>query len=274
MKTLRNKVIIVAGGTGGIGRAAALSLARNGAIVVVVSRSVTESDPLMKEIERLSPESASFRGDFAHPETWAKLLSMVNRKYGKLDGLVNCIGVLGTCKLESLHETDVETVVGANCLSVIFGAQAVLPVMRRQSQGVMITVGSLGGMVPMPHASLYCATKHAVRGFSLSLSEELKGTGVEASLLTLGPVYTRMLEAEARNEDCVISFINKSLSPNRVAECILSLLQNPRREIVLPPVTGLLSKLCNVIPGLFGLCYGIFRRVGAIRLQRYRREIA
>ena len=227
----------------------------------------------MQEIRKLSPESFSVRGDFAHPAAWEQLLALVEQRHQNFDGIVNCVGVLDMRRLECLQEHEIESIIRANFLSVIYGAQAALPIMRRQKKGVLITVGSLGGMVPMPHASLYSAAKYAVRGFSLSLSEELKGTGVEASLLTLGPVHTKMLEAEARGEDCVIAFINKPLSPERVADCIVSLLRDPQREMIVPAATGLLSKVCNVMPELFGLCYGILGWIGAFRLRRYRRQL-
>jgi short-subunit dehydrogenase len=147
-----------------------------------------------------------------------------------------------------------------------------LPIMRRQKQGAIVTIGSLGGIVPMPFASLYCATKHAVRGFSLSLSEELKGTGVDASLLSLGPVHTRMLDAEAGSDQSIIAFINKPREPVRVAESIVSLLQRPRREMIIPSATGALSIMCGLAPGLFNICYRILRQVGIIRLHSYRRK--
>lgn len=272
MTTLENKIIIVAGGAGGIGSAISLLLARRGAIVVIASRRIDPADPLMEEIRVLSPRSSSFQGDLSHPVTWQELVGHVEREYRVIDGLVNCVGTLNTKNLADLSGIEIESAIRANILSVIYGAEALLPTMRLQKQGTIITIGSLGGIVPMPFASLYSATKHAVRGFSLSLSEELKGTGVNASLLSLGPVHTRMLEAEACSEQCVISFVNKPLHPDDVAESIASLLLRPRREVILPPATGALSIFCNLAPGLFGICYRIFRQVGKIRLQSYRRE--
>jgi short-subunit dehydrogenase len=272
MNTLENKVIIIAGGAGGIGSATALLLARRGAIVIIASRQIDPNDPLMEEIRVFSPRSSSFRGDLSRPGTWQELIGYVGKQYKAIHGLVNCIGTLNTRNLENLFGSEIESAISANLLSVIYGVQASLPTMRRQKQGTIITIGSIGGIVPMPFASLYCATKHAIRGFSLSLSEELKGTGVHASLLSLGPALTKMLETEAHNEQCVIAFINKPLQPSRVAESIVSLFQRPRREMILPPVTGALSILCHIAPDFFGICYRILRQVGRIRLRSFRRD--
>jgi short-subunit dehydrogenase len=272
MTTLENKVIIIAGGAGGIGSATALLLARHGALVVIASRRIEPTDPLMQEIKVLSPRSSSFRGDLSRPEIWQELVGFVEHRYEAIHGLVNCVGTLNVKNLESLSGSEIESAIRANFSSVIFGAQALLPIMRRQKQGAIVTIGSLGGIVPMPFASLYCATKHAVRGFSLSLSEELKGTGVDASLLSLGPVHTRMLDAEAGSDQSIIAFINKPREPVRVAESIVSLLQRPRREMIIPSATGALSIMCGLAPGLFNICYRILRQVGIIRLHSYRRK--
>ena len=272
MNTLENKVIIIAGGAGGIGRATASLLARQGGIVVIASRRIDPTDPLIDEVRTLSPKSSSFQGDLSDAVTWQELVDFVARKYPAVHGLVNCVGTLNTKNLENLSRSEIESAIGANVLTVIYGAQALLPIMRRQKQGTIITIGSIVGIVPMPFAALYSATKHAVRGFSLSLSEELKGTGVNASLLSLGPVQTRMLESEACGEQGVIAFINKPLQPNDVAESVASLFRCPRREMILPPATGALSIICNLAPGLFSICYRVLRQVGAIRLQSYRRE--
>jgi short-subunit dehydrogenase len=272
MTTLENKVIIIAGGAGGIGSATALLLARHGALVVIASRRIEPTDPLMQEIKVPSPRSSSFRGDLSRPEIWQELVGFVEHRYEAIHGLVNCVGTLNVKNLESLSGSEIESAIRANFSSVIFGAQALLPIMRRQKQGAIVTIGSLGGIVPMPFASLYCATKHAVRGFSLSLSEELKGTGVDASLLSLGPVHTRMLDAEAGSDQSIIAFINKPREPVRVAESIVSLLQRPRREMIIPSATGALSIMCGLAPGLFNICYRILRQVGIIRLHSYRRK--
>ncbi len=200
MTTLENKVIIIAGGAGGIGSATALLLARRGATVVIASRRIDPTDPLMNEIRVLSPRSSSFRGDLSHLTTWQQLVDYAERNYQIIYGLVNCVGTLNSKNLEDLSGNEIESAIKANFLSVIYGVRTILPILRRQNHGAIITIGSIGGIVPMPFAPIYCATKHAVRGFSLSLSEELNGTGVTVSLLSLGPVDTRMLEVEASSD--------------------------------------------------------------------------
>ena len=266
MKDLKSKVIIVAGGTGGIGCATVRLLSSQGAIVVVASR----KQPPATMFNNVSV--SAFQGDLGHSQNWDELVEYVQLKHKHVDALINCVGVLGPDSLETMSECDVETTMRANFLSVVYGAQAVLPVMRQQNHGVIVTVGSIGGIVPMPFASLYSATKYAVRGFSLSLSQELIGTGIHSSLISLGPVHTRMLEAEAAHDRRIIAFINSPLQPEFVAQSISSLLLNPKREMVLPRGTGALSILCNLVPGLFALCYRVLQQVGASRLRSYRNE--
>ncbi|HTY37365.1 MAG TPA: SDR family oxidoreductase [Bacteroidota bacterium] len=271
MKTLKDKVIVVVGGTGDIGRATADLLARLGAIVVIASRTVTETDPRFARVREMSPRSSFFQGDFSVAETWNELLSYLERACGEIDALVMCAGTLNPSSFESLSSKEMEATLRVNCLSVMYGMQAMAPLMRQRHHGVIVTVGSIGGLVPMPFGSVYSASKFAVRGFMLSMQEELKGSGVDACLLTLGSVHSRMLAVESANDDCVISFINKPLDVQSAAGSIADLLLHPRAEVVLPTMTGWLSKLCAVSPPLFSICYNLLRSVGRRRMQSYRR---
>ena len=142
--------------------------------------------------------------------------------------------------------------------------------MLAQKHGRIINVGSLGGIVPMPFETLYSAAKFAVRGFTLSLQEELRGTGVSVSLISVGSVRTNMLDAEARDDHSTISFVNRPLDPLRVATAVWSNILKPKREVILPAVTGRLSFLLNMFSGLRSLAWPVLNFVGRRNLTRYR----
>ncbi len=269
MKDLENKVIIVAGATGGIGSTVARHLALCGSRVVLASRSSRRLELLRDEIKTISPASETFKGDLSRKQTWLELVDFVQQNYRRLDGLVNCVGVLESAELADLAGNAIETEIRTNVESLIFGTQASLPLICQQQEGVIVTMGSLGGLVPMPFLPLYCATKYAVRGFSLSMSEEYRHRGVSFCLLTIGPVQTAMLDREARSGKPLISFINRPLHPDEVAEATLSLLRDPRPELILPPATGTLCLLLNFSPALFSLCLHALQGIGKLRLRRY-----
>jgi short-subunit dehydrogenase len=270
-ENLTNRVIIVAGGSGGIGSATCRLLATQGAAIIVAGRQNGSLSRILQDVRTKSPESISVTGDFRCLRSWNELMETVEKKFHRIDVLVNCIGVIVPGTIETMNEENIQRVISTNIISVINGVKAVLPMMRRQGKGQIINVGSLGGILPMPFEALYCATKFAVRGLSLSLGEELKGTGVTVSLISPGPVKTKMLDLEATDDFSTITFVEKPLHPDKVAEAILSVIRRPKREITLPRISTKVAKVVGLSSSLFGFCYPLLSFVGRLRLQRYRR---
>lgn len=271
MKDLNNKVIVVAGGTGGIGSATCRLLAAQGAIIIVVNRKNGRFEGLMSELEAVSPNSLSIETDLCSPGAWNELIDKVLLKFHRIDVLVNCIGTIVPGTLERLQERDIQNMIQSNFVNTVNGAKAVIPVMRRQGYGHIINVGSLGGIVPMPFEAVYSATKFAVRGLSLSLSEELKDLGLFVSVISCGPVRTKMLDLEAQDERSTTAFVLKPLEPAKVAKAILKLIKRPQREVVLPKMTGKLAILFSLFPGCGGGLFPFVNIIGRKRQKIYRR---
>jgi short-subunit dehydrogenase len=175
--------------------------------MIVAGREKESLARVLQEVRRTSPQSISVTGDFCSLHAWDELVEAVEKKFQRIDVLVNCIGAIVPGTLETVSEEDIQRVISTNIISVVNGVKAVLPIMRRQGKGQIINVGSLGGILPMPFETLYSATKFAVRGLSLSLSEELKGTGIAVSLISPGPVRTKMLDLEATDDFSTITFV-------------------------------------------------------------------
>jgi short-subunit dehydrogenase len=266
-----DRVIIVAGGSGGIGSATCRLLAAQGATLVIAGRDKESLARVLQEVRRTSPQSMSVTGDFCSLHAWNELVEAVEKKFQRIDVLVNCIGVIVPGTLETVSEEDIQRVVSTNIISVINAIKAVLPVMRRQGNGQIINVGSIGGILPMPFETLYSATKFAARGLSLSLSEELRGTGVTVSLISPGPVKTKMLDLEATDDFSTITFVEKALHPDRVAEAILRVIRRPKREVTLPRMTTKVAKVLSLSSTLYGFCFPLLSFFGRYRLKRYRR---
>jgi short-subunit dehydrogenase len=270
-ENLSSRVIIVAGGAGGIGSSTCQLLAAQGATLVIAGRDKESLARVLQEVRRTSPQSISVTGDFCSLHAWNELVEAVEDKFQRIDVLVNCIGVIVPGTLETVSEKDIQRVMNTNFISVVNGVKAVLPAMRRQGNGQIINVGSIGGILPMPFEALYSATKFAVRGLSLSLSEELKGTGVTVSLISPGPVKTKMLDLEATDDFSTITFVEKALHPDKVAEAILSVIRRPKRELTLPRISTKVAKVLSLSSSLFGFCFPLLSFLGRLRLQQYRR---
>jgi short-subunit dehydrogenase len=169
----------------------------------------------------------------------------------------------------SLQEDELRKMIDINFTSVLIGIQKILTTMKKQGFGHIINIGSLGGIVPMPYSAIYSATKFALRGFTFSLAEELKGTGTTISLITPGSVITKMLDYEAQGDNSAISFVSKPISPIKVADAVLKVIHKPRGELIIPRNQSVPSKLLVFSPKIFSSLYKILHRIGISEKRKY-----
>ncbi len=210
MKTdFKNKVVVITGGSGGIGSETAKIFHQNGAKVVIISRNPNKQY-LNKKIQDDNIFYLAY--DLQKAKSWQKALKQILGKFKRIDILINCLGILIPGSFEKLNQSAVLRMIDTNICSIIISTKKVLAIMSKQESGIIINIGSLGGIVPMPHESVYCATKFALRGFTLSLAEELRGSNIDICLISPGPVKTNLLDIEAKDDYSTITFIN---NPNR-----------------------------------------------------------
>jgi NADP-dependent 3-hydroxy acid dehydrogenase YdfG len=266
MKNFNEKIIIVAGASGGIGSAVCRLLARRGATVIAASRRRGE---LTDELEVAGARPLWREVDLRFHESWEALTNEVVASYSRLDAVVHCEGVLLPGPFDQLSAAEIERVVRTNVLSVLYGTRSAIPVMKRQGGGQIVVLGSLGGMIPMAHEALYSATKFAVRGFCLALQEELRDTRVRISLLSPSSVRTPMLDAEASDADSTISFVTAPISPETIASAVIELLEHPQQELVLPRWAGVGARGVHRFPGVMSVLSPILDRLGRTGRRRY-----
>jgi short-subunit dehydrogenase len=261
-KDIENKIILVAGAAGGIGLATCKYLAERGAIVVAASRTV----------ERRSGYAAMhIAADLSTIAGWRMVIDTTIAEYRHIDVLVNCVGTLVPGRFESLPDDDIDLLIKGNISSTVYAMKAIVPVMRQQGRGHIVTVGSIGGIIPMPFESLYSASKFAVRGLCLSLRKELEGTGVDVSLLSPGPVQTRMLDREALDDQSYMTFATSILKPEAVAREVFNVILNPKDEVILPKRLASLARFVGSSSRLFSALLPLLRSWGRTRLYAYRK---
>jgi short-subunit dehydrogenase len=260
MKNLDEKVIVIAGGSGGIGSTVYKKLLLLNAKVIGISR--TENIH-MKNFARCNHYDYDWiTSDLTLSANWEDALNEIKNKYGKIDVLINSVGTLIPGKFENLTSNQIEEIISTNFTSFITASKVIISLMKKQGFGHIINLGSLGGIIPMPYESLYSATKFALRGFTLSLKLELNGTGIKVSLVSPGPVLTKMLKKESLDSDSTIAFVNKPLSADFIADKIIRIISHPKLEIVLPTGTKSIAFLLSLFPQLFSLIYPILNLIG------------
>ena len=266
MKNLSGKVVVIAGGSGCIGSEVYKKLLLLDAKVTGISR--TENMYLKKFSENNNKEYNWIISDLSSMSGWESTLTKIKDKFGKIDVLVNCVGVLIPGKIETLTYQQIDQVISTNFTSIILAFKSIIPLMREQRFGHIINIGSLGGIVPMPYEALYSATKFAVRGFILSLRKELAGTGSNISLVSPGPVLTKMLAVESADPDSTIAFVKYPLKSDLVAEKIIHLILHPKTELILPSGIKTAAFLLNIFPDLFNLFYPVLNYLGKRNMEK------
>ncbi|HVP68110.1 MAG TPA: SDR family NAD(P)-dependent oxidoreductase [Anaeromyxobacteraceae bacterium] len=266
---LRGRVALVTGAAGGIGRAVAAALAAAGARVVVTARrdAVASLD--------LGPgraPAAAHLLDVRDAGAWERVLAKVEADLGGLDVLVNNAGIVDPGPLESIPAERLATLVDTNLLGTILGCRAAIPAMRRRGGGVIVNLGSLGGIVPMPFEAAYAASKAGLRHFSLSLRAELEGSGIRVVVVSPDSVDTPQLVEELRFDEASLSFASPPLAPGAVARAVVRAVEGDAPEVLVPAGGGLAARVAAAFPRLWRWLVPMLRRGGRRRMERMRAE--
>ena len=230
MKSLENKTAIVTGASSGIGRAAALLFAREGAKVVVAARRRKELDELVAEIARAGGQAVAIAGD-VRDEAFAKaLVDKAESGFGGLDVAFNNAGVLGEMgataglSLAGWRET-----LDINLTGAFLGAKYQVPAMLRRGGGSLIFTSSfVGYTVGMPGTSAYAASKAGMIGLVKTLAAELGPKGIRANAILPGgtdtPAY-RTMAATPESEAFIAGLhaLKRISTPEEIARTVLYL---------------------------------------------------
>lgn len=200
MADLQGKVALVTGGGRGIGRAAALELARRGADVAVAARSKREIDSVAAEIQQLGRQAAAFTVDLVQKDAAKALVNQVTSALGPISILVNNAAVVGPFGATwEVDPDEWEQALLVNLSAPFRLAHAVLLSMIEQGWGRIINVSSGAARNPMERAGTYSASKAGLDLLTRQLGLELEGTGVAAISIYPGVVDTAM-QTEIREQ--------------------------------------------------------------------------
>jgi NAD(P)-dependent dehydrogenase (short-subunit alcohol dehydrogenase family) len=206
-------VAIIAGAGRGIGRAAAIELARRGYQLSLASR----SEEQLAETARLAGTGAVVPTDVADARQVEALIERTIARYGRIDALVHCAGVAPAVAVERMTDAQWRDVLDVNLTSAFYLARAAWPVFRRQQSGVVVNISSLSSRDPFPGFAAYGAAKAALNVFSLVLAREGKEIGVRVHTIAPGAVETEMLRQLLTEEQFPR---DKTMDPSDVASVI------------------------------------------------------
>jgi len=192
---LTDRVAIVTGGGRGIGKAIALAFAREGAHLVLSSRTLSEAQATAAEARAIGQRALAMKVDVSERQEVEAMVAAALAKFGGIDILVNNAAVQPP--IGPLWENDPDEWLRAvliNLGGVFLCCQAVLPIMIRQGAGKIINLSGGGATSPRPFFSAYAASKAAIVRLTETLAEEVKQHNIQVNAIAPGPVNTRMTE--------------------------------------------------------------------------------
>src|ERR1700758_2231447 len=199
---MNTQVVLITGALTGIGRAAAIAFAQDGAHVVVSGRRDKEGQGLAAELGELGAEAIFVHTDVRNEHDVQDLVDKAVSRFGHLDVAVNCAGTEG--KPGPVTEQTAETYAATfdtNVLGTLLSMKHELRVMLAQGSGSIVNVSSTYGHTGAAGASIYVASKHAVEGLTKSAALEVAGTGVRVNVVAPGPIETPMLNRFTKNDE-------------------------------------------------------------------------
>lgn len=193
-KRFDNKVVVVTGGTDGIGLATAKMFAEEGAWVYITGRRQERLDEACKEIGH---QVTGIQGDVSTPSDLDRLYSVIRDKHGRVDVVFANAGVSESASIAEIEEDHLQRVFDINVKGTVFTVQKALPLMT--SGGAIVLAGSLAGSTGIAGLSIYSATKAAIRSFARTWTSDLKSQGIRVNVVSPGMVMTPSMQTYLQN---------------------------------------------------------------------------
>ncbi|MGB3767180.1 MAG: 3-oxoacyl-[acyl-carrier-protein] reductase [Phormidesmis sp.] len=226
---LADQVAVVTGSSRGIGKAAALALAGEGAKVVVnYASSSGAADEVVQQIEADGGSAIALQADVSKSDQVDALIKATMDKFGRIDVLVNNAGITRDTLLLRMKPEDWQAVIDLNLTGVFLCTRAVSKIMLKQRSGRIINISSVAGLMGNPGQANYSAAKAGVIGFTKTVAKELAPRGVTANVVAPGFIATDMT-GDLKNAEEILKYIplGRYGQPDEVAGLIRYLAADP-----------------------------------------------
>ncbi|MBI4638611.1 MAG: glucose 1-dehydrogenase [Candidatus Rokubacteria bacterium] len=192
-RRFEDKVVVITGAGGGIGRAAAVRFASEGARVVLVDVSASALGESLTAVEQAGGQALAVEADVTQAPAVEGYVQRARERFGGIDCFFNNAGILGAVSpLVDYPEETFDRVMAINVKSVWLGLRAVAPVMIARGGGAIVNTASIAGLRGTPNLVAYTASKHAVIGLTRTASLEFSRHGIRVNAVCPSPVETAM----------------------------------------------------------------------------------
>jgi NAD(P)-dependent dehydrogenase (short-subunit alcohol dehydrogenase family) len=197
-----NKIVLITGGTSGIGRVTASAFAEAGAKVIITGRREKEGEEVVAEIKKTGGAAAFIRTDVAKEVDVIKAVNFVLSTHGRLDVAFNNAGIEMLGPLDQVTEEQYRQTFDINVWGVLSSMKHEIAAMLNTDGGAIVNTSSIAGHIGLAQASIYVATKHAVEGLTKAAAVEFAKQGIRVNAVAPGTIVTEMVSrfpADAQN---------------------------------------------------------------------------
>jgi NADP-dependent 3-hydroxy acid dehydrogenase YdfG len=251
-RSLAGRVVAITGGARGIGRATAEALVGAGARVALGD---LDADLACRTAEEIGPAASAFALDVTDRASFEAFVDAVEAQLGPLDVLVNNAGIMSLGPFVEEDDRTTRRLVDINVHGVLHGMKVVLPRFAARRAGHLVNLASAAGKGPYPGGATYCGTKYFVVGVSETVRGELRGSGVDLSVVMPVVVDTELATG-----------VGTPRGIPRIRPQDVETLRRPRFDVYVPPSIGPLTALAGVLPR--AVREALIRAIGADRLLR------
>ncbi|WP_433332384.1 SDR family NAD(P)-dependent oxidoreductase [Spirillospora sp. CA-294931] len=228
---LHDRVVLVTGAGRGIGRSVATAAASEGAhVAVAYHSSEAEARELAAEIRALGRDADAHPCDVADRDAVFALVAWAERRFGRIDGLVNNAGIMPETPFLDLTPEDWDLVMRTDLYGMFHASQAVLPGMLARGEGVIVNIASRLGMIGWPGVAHYASAKAGAMALAKSISREFGQRGIRANCVAPGVTNTAMgrtvMEGEVGRKRMRELPLGRFGEPDEVADCVTFLLSD------------------------------------------------
>lgn len=238
-RSLVGKVVVITGGARGIGAATARAVARAGASVAIGDLDLDLAKGTADEIDG---DTLALPLDVTDHARFTQFLDEVEKQLGPIDVLINNAGIMRIGPFEEETERSTAQHLAINLHAVIHGTREAVKRMRPRARGHIVNIASAAGKAGFPGGATYCATKHGVVGLSEAVHNELRGSGVDVSVIMPAVVRTELAAGLTESR-----FI-KPVEPSDVAEAIVKTLQRPKFDVFVPKSLDATFRFTRILP--------------------------
>lgn len=261
--SFKNKVVVITGAAGGMGRALCRQFGRAGAKIALLDLHREALDTFARELNQTSIQTLVLTCDVTDEPACQMAMQKITEIFGRIDVLINNAGITQRSAFEKTQTSVFRKVMEVNFFGALHCTKAALPALIK-NQGIIIVMSSIAGFSPLYGRSGYSASKHALHGLFESLRSELKTKGVRVMMVCPGFTATDIeknaLDGDGRPTQHPRSTTGKIATPDEVAAAIYHAALRNKRLLVLSTV----GKLAHLVSNFFPAYY---ERVMTKRLQ-------